>query len=166
MKTLPMRRREEGAALLVAVMLLVLMGMVGLAALETVTQDRTIAGFQSRARAAFYAGEAGLGTGKNLVRTAGDRPVKPAMAMTSLGDASAYPYGQPSFQGDPDFPDPVRYVRDGTPWAQGGDIRVGKQKLVHTLWQVNVEGDTTDGATARLEAMVTKLLSGGGYGGG
>jgi hypothetical protein len=166
MKTLSARRREEGAALLVAVMMLVLMGMIGLAALDTVTQDRSIAGFQNRARVAFYAAEAGVGTGKNLVRTAGDRPVKPALATTNLGDTSTYPYGQPSFRGDPDFADPVRYVRDGPPWAQGGDVRVGKQKLVHTLWQVNVEGDTPDGAMARLEAMVTKLLSGGGYGGG
>jgi hypothetical protein len=158
------RRREEGAALLVAVMMMVLMGMIGLAALETVTQDRQIAGFQTRARAAFYAAEAGVGNSKNLVRTAGERTSIPALATTSLGDTATYPYGRPSFTGDPDFANPVRYVRDGTPWAAGGDLRVGRQRLVNTLWQANVEGDTPDGATARLEAMLSKLLASG-YGG-
>lgn len=157
-------RRERGAALLVAVLMLVLMGMIGLAALDTVTQDRQIAGFQNRARAAFYAAEAGLGTSKNLVRTAGERTDTPALAASQLGDAGTYPYGQPSYLGDPDFADPIRYVRDGAPWAQGGDLRVGKQRLVHTLWQANVQGQTPDGAMARLEAMLSKLLASG-YGG-
>ncbi len=158
------RQSESGVALLVAVMMLVLMGMIGIAALETVTQDRKVAGFQTRARAAFYAAEAGLGTSKNLVRTAGERTSIPVLATTNLGDAATYPHGRPSFRGDPEFANAVRYVRDGAPWAQGGDLRVGKQKLVNTLWQANVEGDTPDGAMARLEAMLTKLLSSG-YGG-
>jgi len=158
------RRSERGAALLVAVLMLVLMGMLGLAALDTVTQDRQVAGFQTRARAAFYAAEAGVGTSKNLVRTAGERTVVPVLPTTSLGDTATYPYGRPSFTGDPDFASPVRYVRDGAPWSQGGDLRVGKQKLVNTLWQANVRGDTPDGASARLEAMLSKLLASG-YGG-
>ena len=158
------RQSESGVALLVAVMMLVLMGMIGIAALETVTQDRKVAGFQTRARAAFYAAEAGLGTSKNLVRTAGERTTIPVLATTNLGDTTTYPHGRPSFKGDPDFANPVHYVRDGAPWAQGGDLRVGKQKLVNTLWQANVEGDTPDGAMARLEAMLSKLLSSG-YGG-
>jgi len=158
------RRREQGAALLVAVMMLVLMGMIGLAALDTVSQDRQIAGFQTRARAAFYAAEAGLGTSKNLVRTAGERTDLPGLTATNLGDTATYAYGRPSFSGDPDFADPIRYVRDGTPWAQGGDLRVGKQRLVHTLWQANVQGQTPDGANERLEAMLSKLLASG-YGG-
>ena len=158
------RRREEGAALLVAVMMLVLMGMIGLAALDTVSEDRQIAGFQSRARAAFYAAEAGVGVSKNLVRTAGERTDLPALAATNLGDGATYAYGQPSYAGDPEFANPVRYVRDGPPWAQGGDLRVGKQRLVHTLWQTNVQGQTPDGASARLEAMLSKLLAAG-YGG-
>lgn len=164
MRTRPIAKREQGAALLVAVMMLVLMGMIGLAALDTVAQDRQIAGFQNRARTAFYAAEAGVGTSKNLVRTAGERTDTPALATTNLGDTAAYPTGQPAYVGDPEFADPVRYVRDGPPWAQGGDLRVGKQKLVHTLWQTNVQGTTPDGALARLEAMLTKLLASG-YGG-
>ena len=166
MTTTHAHRRNEGAALLVAVMMLVLMGMIGLAALDTVTTDRKVAGFQNRGHVAFYAAETGIATSKSLVRKTGERTIIPVLAATNLGDTATYPYGRPSFRGDPDFPNPVRYVRDGGPWAQGGDLRVGGQKLVHTLWQANVEGDTPDGASSRLEAMITKLLSGGGYGGG
>jgi len=158
------RKREEGAALLVAVLMLVLMGLIGLASLDTVTQDRRVAGFQSRARAAFYAADAGVGNAKSLVRTAADRTVTPAFPTKNLGDAATYPNGQPSYQGDPAYANAVRYVKDGPPWAQGGDLRVGKQRLVNTLWQVNVEGNTTDGAMAKIESMVIKLLAAG-YGG-
>ena len=162
--TVPTRRREEGAALFVAVMMLVMMGMLGLAALETVSQDGTIAGFQNRARTAFYAAEAGLGMSKGLVRTAGERSDRPGLVQAQLGDGAAYPYGRPEYAADPEFADPIRYVLDGPPWAQGGDLRVGKQRLVHTLWQVNVQGATPDGTSARVEAVLTKLLASG-YGG-
>jgi hypothetical protein len=52
------RRREQGSALFLAVMMLVLMGFLGLAALDRVTRDEQVAGFQNRARTAFYAAEA------------------------------------------------------------------------------------------------------------
>ena len=54
------RKREQGAALLVAVLLLALMGIVGLASMETVTRDRQVAGYQSRAQTALYAAEGGI----------------------------------------------------------------------------------------------------------
>ena len=39
-------RREEGLALFVTVLMLVLMGGIALAALDTVTRDRQVAGLQ------------------------------------------------------------------------------------------------------------------------
>ena len=53
-------RQEAGSALLVAVLILALMGVIGLAALDTVTRDRQVAGYQSRAQTALYAAEAGV----------------------------------------------------------------------------------------------------------
>ena len=53
-------RQEAGSALLVAVLILALMGVVGLAALDTVTRDRQVAGYQSRAQTALYAAEGGV----------------------------------------------------------------------------------------------------------
>ncbi|NNL67664.1 MAG: hypothetical protein HKP30_15545, partial [Myxococcales bacterium] len=64
----PERRREQGAALLVAVLILALMGVIGLSSLDTATRDRQVAGFQSRAQTALYAAEAGVAYGVGLIR--------------------------------------------------------------------------------------------------
>jgi hypothetical protein len=61
------RRSEAGAALLVAILMLALMGVIGLSAMETVTRDRQVAGYQSRAQTALYASEAGVATGMSMI---------------------------------------------------------------------------------------------------
>ena len=43
----------------IAVLLLAMLGVIGLASMETVTRDRQVAGFQNRGRVALYAAEAG-----------------------------------------------------------------------------------------------------------
>ena len=62
------RRGEGGAALLIAVLFLALMGVIGLASLDTVTRDRQVAGYQSRAQTALYAAEAGVNFALALIR--------------------------------------------------------------------------------------------------
>lgn len=159
------RRRQDGAILIVAVVMLVLMGALGLAALETVTRDQQVAGFQKRATSAFYAAEAAAAQARNAIRTVDDRSDTPAMptpgAPGTLGDATTYPHGQPTFYGDPDFADPIRYVRDGGIYANGGNLQLKGQKFVKTLWQINVEGRAPNGSGRRLEVMETKILSAG-----
>ena len=152
-------RQKEGSALLVAVMMLVLMGLIGMAALDTMTKDRQVAGFQNRARMAFYAADAGVATGLNLVRTAANRAATPALPVTTLGDAVIYPYGQPAFTGDPLVANPVVYSKDGGP-VQGMNLQVPVQ-FVNTLWDIRVEGQTSDGGRSHLEAMATKMLDNG-----
>ncbi len=152
-------RREGGSALLVSVMMLVLMGLIGIAALDTVTKDRQSAGFQSRNRTAFYAAEGGIAVGMNLVRTADQRTDKPAFPATGLGDAATYPYGQPQYAGDPSAADPIVFAKDGGP-AEGMSLQVPPQ-FINTLWQVRVEGRTPEGARMRLEAMATKVMDSG-----
>lgn len=152
-------RRESGSALLVAMMMLVLMGLIGFAALDTVTRDRQIAGAQTRARASLYAAEAGSVSGLNLVRTADSRDDTPALANTSLGDATAYAAyaGRPSFRADPAAGGvPIRWVMDGAP-AEGMNLQSPPQ-FVNTLWRIRVQGDTADGAAARIDSMATKVL--------
>jgi len=153
------RKREQGSALIVAVMMLVLMGMIGIAALDTVSKDRQVAGFQNRARIAFYAAEGGVATGLNLVRTADKRTVTPALPLTQLGDTTIFPAGRPSFRGDPNAANPIVYVRDGAP-PEGMNLQVPPQ-FVNTLWSVRVEGQTPDGARSHVETMATKLLDSG-----
>ena len=62
------RKRESGAALLVAVLLLAMLGVIGLASMETVTRDRQVAGFQNRARVALYAADAGVANAVGIIR--------------------------------------------------------------------------------------------------
>ena len=155
-------RRESGAALLVAMLLLVLMGAIGLATLETAMHDRQVAGLGNRSATAFYSAEAGGAEGRRLIRTVtrrGDTPAFPTQgAPTSLGDSSLHPYGQPSYYGDPRVANPIRYVGDGGLYAQGGNLRLGGQKFVKTLWQINVIGEAGSGAAACVENVQTKIL--------
>lgn len=158
-------RNEGGSALLVTVMLLVLMGGLAMASLEIVTRDRQVAGFQNRSVTAFYAAEAGAAEGRSLVRTVSTRGALPdfpdAGDPETLGDSGTYEHGQPTYYGDPVFPDPVRYARDGQIYANGGNMRMGGQKFVKTLWQINVVGTATGGSRSRVEVVETKILSKG-----
>jgi Tfp pilus assembly protein PilX len=161
-------RGEQGIALIVAVLMLVMMGMIGLASLETVTQDRQVAGSQSRARAALWAAEAGLQTARGTLFTASLpqgiaalNNFAPALATTSLGDAALYPYGLPSFSADPAAAQPIDYLGAGTPcdaWVTSLEQAGSGSQAVwrDSLWDLRVRGQTTDGADARLQAMGTR----------
>jgi hypothetical protein len=163
-------RRDVGSALFVAVMMLVLMGALGLAAMETMTRDRQVAGFQNRARSAFFAAEGGGAQGRSAVRTVGSRNDLPALAATDLGDAALYDREAqlPRFFGDAAFANPIRYVRDG---GVAAGMNLGsKTKFVNTMWQINVVGQSPNAAgvlgagrasTARLEIVETKVLASG-----
>jgi len=122
------RRDERGVALLIAVLFLALMGIIGLASMDTVTRDRQVAGYQSRAQTALYAGEAGVNFGLALVRrdaqglaaggegaladynpsdTSGGPPEYPDLANAEvLGGASFPAPGPPRFYMDPNAEDP------------------------------------------------------------
>lgn len=157
------RRREEGAALLVAIMLLVFMGVIGLAAMDTVTQDKQVAGMVKRTRTAFYAAEAGVADGRNKVRLATNKFNPPILAATSVGNASDFPYStQPSYRGDPNFTGstpPIRHLRDRP--LEGFGLNSG---FVAAYWTINVEGDGPGGGVARIE-VGTRIPSFSGYGG-
>lgn len=159
-------RREGGTALIVTVLLLVLVGIIGLAALDTVQRDQQVAGFQNRSRVAFYAAEAGVADAKNRLREVWsteqtvDFPDEGDPEL--IGDASLYPLGRPRYYGDPSAPAAISYMDAGAPSVSGGhDMRLGGSTRVNTLWQIRVEGSTPDGSTSRLEVVATRELDGG-----
>lgn len=82
-------RREQGAAMFLAVMILVLMGALGLVALDTASEDRRIAGFQNRSHTAFHAAEAGVAHARRIVAEAAGEDPNPLPART-IGDAALY----------------------------------------------------------------------------
>jgi hypothetical protein len=165
------RRRESGSALFVAVLMLVLMGWLGLAGMDTASRDRQVAGFQNRSRAAFYAAEAGAAQGRALVRQVASRADTPVLAQSFLGDAALYDRETqlPQYYGDPAFaPNFVAYLDEG---GVAGGMNLGaKTKFVNTMWRINVEGQspgplaaigTSRASTARIEVVETKVLSSG-----
>jgi hypothetical protein len=159
-------RREGGSALIVTVLLLVMLGVIGLAALDTVTRDQQVAGFQTRARLAFYAAEAGVADAKDRLRdvysTSALVNFPSAGTPVDLGDTATFPYGQPQYYGDPNVARAISYLDAGAiDLGSGMDLREGGEQWFNTLWRIRVEGRAPGGSTARLDVVATRTLSGG-----
>lgn len=162
------RRHERGAALLVAMLMLVLTGLIGLASLETVSRDRQVAGFQTRARAALYAAEAGLASARDVLFTvalpngiAALVAFHPGLPGADLGDAGIYPYGLPSFASDPDVVNPIDWLGSGgacDAWVMSIELAGSSANAIwrESLWDLRVRGGTPDGADSRLQSTGTR----------
>jgi len=160
-------RSEQGSALLVAVLLLIFMGVIGLSAMDTVTRDREVSGFTKRSRIAFYAAEAGGHTGLELILDA-NRFNPPPLPATPLGNAADYPQtSQPQFQGDPDFTEPIRVENTSSAGAVqelGMSLGPGTTGFAVDYWLVNSLGTGPNGGSARVE-VAKRILDFSGYGG-
>jgi hypothetical protein len=163
MRHTPNTKREGGAALIVTVMLLVLMGMIGISAMETVTQDRRVAGFQTQSKMALYAAEAGLSDAKERLTTdpnAYDKtavvPFPNCAASINYGDLAIYgalPYtAQPSYCGDPTIgANPsIQYV-GSQPVSINMDQSLPRE--VYWLYRIRVQGQGSGAHTARLDTV-------------
>lgn len=170
----PTRRYENGAAMFVAVLMLVLMGALGLAALEGASQDRQIAGFQNRSDNAFYAAEAGVALARQVVRDDPSPGAAGKLPLTNLGDAALYNREAvlPRFGPDPALagvnPTGILDLNKTGP-VPGVDGRVGGSGLTVRYWQINVQGTSPqaglglDGraSTSRIETIEAKVGSSG-----
>ncbi len=156
-------KREQGAALIVTVMLLVLMGLIGIAAMETVTQDRKVAGFQTQSKMALYAAEAGLSDAKERLTTdpnAYDKtavvPFPACAAAINYGDPAIYgalPYtAQPSYCADPNIGvnPAIQYV-GSQPVSINMDQSLPRE--VYWLYRIRVQGQASGQNTARLDTV-------------
>lgn len=156
-----------------AVLLLVLMGALGLAAIDMAGRDRQSAGFQNRTRSAFYAAEAGAAHGRDLVGDIADHyATPPPLPTTTLGDLGAGNLydreGQlPQYYGDPDFADPIRWSNQIGPPAPGANLQGGAPRR-EVYFFINVVGQSPGAlgsgiegraSTARIEAVQTRVLS-------
>ncbi len=164
-----LRRSESGTALFVAVLMLAMMGLIGLASMDTVMRDRQVAGFQSRARTALYASEAGIAWGQGLIfndvqvlSVQGiaalhdyDPNFPTDIAPRFLGDGGA---ANPSFYEDPSpgVDQAVDYLgkgQDCAGWIMSDEY--GSAQWREALFDVRVEGRTPEGARARIQAIST-----------
>jgi Tfp pilus assembly protein PilX len=148
-------KRENGTALLVSVLMLTLMGIVGMASLDTVMRDRQMAGNSSRARSALYAADAGVAAALDAVRTAS---LPPALAP---GDCIAAPVPETNLpNGSLYRPDTtaantnVCMIASADPCSElDASIEVGSGSVfLYTLWDMRMQGETADGAVARVQA--------------
>ena len=64
-------KREEGVALMLAVLLLVAVSALAMSTMQTVATDGQVAGFQNQEAVAFYAAEAGIADACAVVRNMG-----------------------------------------------------------------------------------------------
>ncbi|MFP6641339.1 MAG: pilus assembly PilX N-terminal domain-containing protein [Myxococcota bacterium] len=161
-------RRQRGAALLVAVMMLTIMGLIGLGSMELATRDRQVAGFMARVRSALYAADAGVAWGQSIIdQQVGllvpqgvsalfdfDPTFPSEAAPQVLGDGSG---SQARFMQDtnPAVVQAVGYLGMGEAcdgWIMSDEF--GGSQWREALFSINVEGRTagTSGSATRVEA--------------
>lgn len=151
-------KREGGAALLVAMLMLVLMGMVGLASLDTVMRDRQVAGFQNLAQSALYAADAGVADSLDILRT------EIVGAALSPGDCLATVLPNTNLGGGSSYrPDPtagsnqICMLASAEPCAEiDASIEMGQPIYLYTVWNVRVQGNAPGGATSRVQATAER----------
>ena len=151
------RRREGGIALIISMLLLVMMSIIGIAALDTVSIDQQVAGFQSRKRTALYAAEAGVAAAIYTLQTGGT-PVVPV--NQTLSDTATHPHGQPSFGPDPDVANPVQSLGVGS--MSGMNLQIGQggaSKYQMEFWRVHIMGQEGGGGRAKLEIGLGKFIA-------
>ena len=151
-------RRESGAALLMAMLMLVLMGMIGIASMDTVMRDRQVAGFQNLAQTALYAADAGVAESLDILRTevigsaltAGDC-LTSTLPTTNLN-------GRVSYEADPAAAtNEICMLASADPCAAlDSSIEQGQPIYLNTLWNVRVRGNAPGGATSRVQAAAER----------
>jgi hypothetical protein len=148
--------RENGSMLLITVLLLLLMALLGFAALDTAGGDQQVAGFQNRRDLALFAADAGLATALEALTTTRT----PAVPNTNLGDGSIYPHGQPSFRLDPSVAEPIESIGAGAfPGMSINIVQGGAPTYMLRYWRIRVQGDEAAGSMARVEAVAGALIT-------
>ena len=157
-------RREGGSALIVAVMMIAMMGLIGFASLDTVMRDRQVAGNTSLSQHAFYAADAGIAASLEVLRNANfvvtpqitDCLSTPVPSATLANNASYGPDPTAPAPSDPSAPNPgaICLVGWGEPCA-GSSLDAG---YFHSIWSIRTEGRAPGGALARVQATALRCL--------
>ena len=132
---------ENGVALVVALMILLVMTLIGFSSISTTTFESKIAGNERVGTDAFYVAEAGLQVGFDKVANSD----LTAIGVQSLGTDSSYWSGSPADKGSPK---PIYYL--GVYKKEASDLTWG-----YKLYQVDATGESF-GSTKQIEAQVTK----------
>jgi Tfp pilus assembly protein PilX len=142
------RKHQQGSALLIAMLVTVMMGIVGFAALEAVTRDQRVAGFLKRKKTAFFAAEAGVAAALHGLRVNED----PTFAQSTVGDASWFQHGLPTYELDTDAGAASTDLGLGA--LPGMNLQIGQNnspKFTIRYWEVNVKGEAFGGTVSRIQ---------------
>ena len=164
------RRRESGAALLVAMLLLTAMALIGFASLNTVMRYREATGYTSQSQGALQGADAAIAHGLDVLRNEVlSNAVNVGTCLTGTVPVAT-------------LPDGVTYGPDAT--APSSSICVvaqtepcnemGKQSLENSpggahwkyaVWNFRTQGVSPGGATARVQAAALRCVAftSGGY---
>ena len=142
------RRRQQGSALLILMLVMALMGIIGFAALEAVTRDQRVAGFMKRKKTAFFAAEAGVSTALHALRVNQD----PTFTASTVGDSSWFAQGLPTYSLDTSSG--AASTNLGVGAFPGMNMQIGQNglpKFSIRFWEVNVKGEAVGGTVSRIQ---------------
>jgi len=141
------RKRQQGSALLIVMLVMAMMGIIGFAALEAVTRDQRVAGFMKRKKVAFFAAEAGVSAALHALRTT----EQPDFTPSTVGDASWFTQGLPTYSLDTSAG--ASSTNLGTGAMPGMNMQIGQNnspQFTIRYWEVNVKGEAFGGTISRI----------------
>jgi len=155
-----LRSREAGNALLASVLLLLMLASIGLASLDVVERDQQVAGYLNRKAVALHAADAAVA--RALATMNGPTGI-PSVPATAIGDATLYPFGQPSYRTDTTAADPIHKGTTGP--VPGGGFQINGQgggavaPYSVQYWKIRVQGEAPGGSIARVEVLTGSLVA-------
>jgi hypothetical protein len=151
------RPRESGIALLASVLLLLMLASIGLAALNVVERDQQVAGYLNRKALALHAADAAVARALGTLSATGT----PSVPVTTMGDTSLYPGGQPTYRTDTTAADPIKKAGTGSlPGYQIGGAGGGAVAPYSIqYWKIRVQGEAPGGSIARVEVLTGALIA-------
>lgn len=151
------QRREGGAALLVAMLMLALMALIGFASMDTVMRARQVAGNTSRQQSAVYAADAALAGALDVIRT---EALPPTVAS---GYCLAGPVPTGTLSNNTTFgpdstvsPNQICMLASTAEDCPGMAVNSG---YAYTVWDVRTQGQSPGGSVARIQATVNRCVA-------
>jgi Tfp pilus assembly protein PilX len=149
-------RRQEGFALLITVLLLLMLASLAFAGLDTVQRDQQVAGFLNRKRASLHAADAAVSKAMETLNQTGT----PTVPTTSLADTTLYPHGQPSYGVDAAAASTVDGLGvGGVPGMNLQPTQNGVPAYQMQFWRVRVQGNAPGGTVSRVEFGTGSIIA-------
>jgi type II secretory pathway pseudopilin PulG len=147
---------RKGAALVIALIILLVLTLIGISAISTTTYETSISGNERVATNAFYAAEAGVQVGFNKLIDPVNKLIDLSpIPVTSLGADSSYWSGGPTDKGNPKKLQYLGEFRDSSDVYElrGSPTSYDGTPGFFSRYQVNATGGSF-GATKEVEIQV------------